>query len=137
MAEVDEAHADPIGKHLSDSISSYASRLVQFLLFQNPLHRFNKLSAPIHQLRRLLQQRLEMFVNGRHFISNCDQHVGSNNESSVIGHYHLLHLPLYSLRIDPKKLRFLVKAIEGEREKLGDVGLLGSGGQREEACHRG
>ncbi|KAM1183617.1 hypothetical protein COP2_001932 [Malus domestica] len=78
-----------------------------------------------------------MFVNGRHFVSNCDQHVGSSNESSVIGHCHLLHLSLYSLRIDPEKLRLLVKAIEGEREELGDVGLLGGGGQREEACHHG
>ncbi|KAM2975785.1 hypothetical protein FF1_001907 [Malus domestica] len=78
-----------------------------------------------------------MFVNGRHFVSNCDQHVGSSNESSAIGHCHLLHLPLYSLRIDSEKLRFLVKAIEGEREELGDVELLEGGSQREEACHRG
>ncbi|KAM1407202.1 hypothetical protein ACFXTH_001798 [Malus domestica] len=78
-----------------------------------------------------------MFVNGRNFVSNCDQHVGSNNESSAIGHYHLLHLPLYSLSINPEKLRFVVKAIEGEREELGNVGLLGGGGQWEEACHCG
>lgn len=30
----------------------------------------------------------------------------------------------------------LVEAIEGEGEDLGDVGLLGDGGQREEAGHR-
>lgn len=44
-------------------------------------------------------ERLEMLIDGGDFFPDREQGVGSSNEGSVISHCHLLHLPLYPLRI--------------------------------------
>lgn len=109
--------------------------------------------------------RVKMLIDRRDFLSNREQCISCSYKCAVIPNRHLLHLPLYSLRIYSKKFRFLtitrnnniiplpslknfdwnqfffffylVEAIESEGKELRDVRLLREGGEREETRHRG